>query len=54
MSSIPSGSVVPWKSMEGGQLEGIRNKLRDELRERGMSMASVRAPGVISNMKGGE
>lgn len=38
--------------MEGGQLEGIRNKLRDELWEHGMSLDSVRAPGVISNMKG--
>jgi len=38
--------------MVGGQLEGIWNKLRDELREHGMTMESVRAPGVISNMKG--
>lgn len=40
--------------MEGGQLEGIWNKLRDELGEHGMSLESVRAPGVISNMKGKE
>lgn len=42
-----SGSMVRSKSIVGGQLEGIWKKL-SEFREQGMSLESVRDPGVIS------